>query len=506
MNVQAREFESAQPFDPKSPRVVIIGSGMSGILMGIKLREAGIDDFTIYEKAEKLGGTWRENTYPGIACDVASHHYCYTFEPNPDWSHRYPPGAEIQAYFERVAEKYGVMAHIKFNKEVASARWDGSLWHVETQDGEKAVADIVISAAGVLHHPAYPDIEGLDTFEGHMWHTARWDHSVDLAGKRVGIIGTGSTASQIVPAIIDKVKKLTVFQRTAQWMHPLPDKRYSEREQRRFKRFPLLMKFLYHWYYFLLEQSFSKVVVGKKSAKALNKRCMENLMQVKDPELRAKLTPDYTPGCKRMIFSSDFYPAIQKPNAELVTERIARIQPKGVVTDDGRFHELDILVLSTGFKADSFLRPVEVVGENGVTLEDVWKDGPKAYRSVAVPGMPNFFMLIGPHSPIGNLSLISIAEWQAKYIMELIDKVRADRVALTPSEEATNRLNAAMKDAAKNTVWVTGCKSWYLDKDGNPALYPWEPSRFYREMKRSPEFADYKMHELEEPDVPAIAA
>ena len=506
MNVQHSKFETGGKPGMAGLRVVVIGSGMSGILMGIKLREAGIEDFTIFEKAEKIGGTWRENTYPGITCDVASHYYSYTFEPNPNWSHRFPPGDEIQAYFEGVTEKYGITPHIKFNTEISKARWDGSAWQIDTKNGEHVVADVLISAAGVLHHLTYPDIDGLDTFKGDMWHTARWNHDVDLTGKRVGIIGTGSTATQIVGAIVNKVKKLTLFQRTAQWVHPFPDKEYSETAKALFRRFPFLTKILYHWYRYILDQGFGRVVVGKKSAEGLNRRCEENLARVQDPELRAKLTPDYKPGCKRMIFSSNFYNAIQKPNAALVTEDIDHIEPSGVVTKDGTLHALDVLVLSTGFKADRFLRPIEMIGENGVNLEDVWKDGPIAYRSVAVPNMPNFFMLVGPRSPIGNLSLIEVSEYQAGYIMQCIKEIGTKHVTLAPVQAATDRLNDEMKEAVLNTIWVTGgCNSWYIGADGLPALYPWEPSRFYRDMSRPPNFDDYEIKPIETPARTAAA-
>jgi cation diffusion facilitator CzcD-associated flavoprotein CzcO len=477
-------------------RVAVIGAGMSGILMGIRLMEAGIHDFVIFEKAANLGGTWRENTYPGIACDVASHHYCYSFEPNPDWSHRFPPGAEIQAYFEGVAAKYGILGHIRFGTEIARLAWEGSSWRVECKGGRTLTADLVVSAAGVLHHPAYPDIEGLESFRGEMFHTARWRHDVDLRGKRVGIIGTGSTAAQVVPSIVDQVARLEVFQRSRHWVHPLPDKEYSGFGKAFLRRFPFVMKLLYQWYYWLLERNFSDVVVGKRSAKSLEKRCRALLATVRDPELRAKLTPDYPPGCKRLIFSSTYYAALQRPNAELVTDPIARIEPEGIRTRDGRLHELDVLVLSTGFRADRFLRPIEVTGENGVSLEQLWEEGPRAYRSIAVAGLPNFFMLIGPHSPIGNLSLIAISEWQADYILKCVAKIFGEGVQLSPTPEATQRLADEMKQAAKRTVWVSGCSSWYLAKDGTPALYPWEPSRFYAEMKVPPDWKDFDVRPL----------
>ncbi|MFT4570294.1 MAG: cation diffusion facilitator CzcD-associated flavoprotein CzcO [Hyphomicrobiaceae bacterium] len=482
-----------------SPRVAVIGAGMSGILMAIKLKEAGLENFTVYEKADTVGGTWRENTYPGIACDVPSHHYCYSFEPNPEWSRRFSPGSETKAYFERCAEKYGVLPHVRFNTTIERMTWEDGAWNIETQSAghtEHTTADIVVSAAGVLHCPAFPNIEGLDTFAGDAFHTARWNHDIDLTGKRVGVIGTGSTAAQVVPAIVEKVAKLSLFQRTAQWVHPLPDKSYTALGKALFRTIPLTMKGLYGFYYRALEKGFSEVVIGERSAEGLNARCQKNLETVADSTLRAKLTPDYQPGCKRLIFSSAFYPAMQKPNAELVTDRIDRIEPQGIRTADGQLHELDVLVLSTGFKADRFLRPIEVKGQDGVDLNEIWERGPQAYRSVAVPGLPNFFMLIGPHSPIGNLSLIAIAEWQATYVMRCIDKIRRENVQIMPTPEATTLLAEQMKEASQKTVWVSGCKSWYLDADGQPALYPWKPSRFHEEMTQPPMFADFDVRPL----------
>ncbi len=480
-----------------TPRIVIIGAGMSGILMGYRLLKAGIRSFTIFEKAQKPGGTWRENTYPGIACDVPSHNYSYTFAPNADWSARNAGGAEIQSYFEQTAKKYGVRDHIRLNSEVMRSEWTGGAWRIETRDGKLLEADILISAAGVLHHPQYPDIPGREDFAGKMFHTARWDHAVDMQGKRVGIIGTGSTSSQIIPALIDSVEKFSVFQRTAQWIHPLHNKPYSEQTKRMFRRYPSLMRALYNWYSFRQEEFFSKAVVGGKIRLALLDRgCRRNLAQVKDPGLRRKLTPDYAPGCKRLIFSDTFYEAIQKPNADLVTDPIDHIEPRGVVTKDGRLHELDVLILSTGFKADRFMRPMEMVGEDGVTLSQAWEQGPRAYRSIGVPGMPNFFMLIGPHSPIGNLSLITIAEKQADYIMKCVDTIRRRKVAMAPKEAAVGALLARMKEAAKQTVWSSGCQSWYLDEDGVPGIYPWASGRFFREMKPGPNLGDFELKPL----------
>jgi len=480
-----------------SPQVVIIGAGMSGILMGYRLQQAGINSFTILEKADSLGGTWRENTYPGVACDVPSHYYSYTFEPNPDWSRVNSGGAEIKDYFERTARKHGLLEHIRFGVEVTRAVWRDGAWRIETNRGEHMVADVLISATGVLHHPAYPDIEGLKDFAGEMFHTARWDHSVDLRGKRVGIIGTGSTAAQIIPSIVDVVARFSIFQRTPQWIFPWASRSYSAWSRGLMRRFPVVTRWLYRWHALWMEEVFSKAVTGGGwRHRLLSWRCRRNLARVREPELRRKLTPDYQPGCKRLIFSGNFYEAIQKPNADLVTESIDRIEAGGVRTTDGRLHELDVLILSTGFKADQFMRPMELVGEGGVTLGELWAQGPRAYRSLAVPKMPNFFMFIGPHSPIGNLSLIIIAERQADYIMKCIDTIAARRIAMAPKSSAVALMLEEMKRAAMQTVWSSGCRSWYLDKDGVPGIYPWTAGRFLREMQADPDFRDYELVSL----------
>lgn len=498
MNMQPRSWEPATPLSGANPRFAIIGAGMSGLLMAIKLTEAGYTDVTVYEKADDLGGTWRENTYPGIACDVPAHHYQYSFAMNPDWGARYPAGHEIQEYLEHVAARHNVGHLIRFNTEIAETRWDGAAWTLTTKAGETIVADVVISATGVLHHPAWPDIPGLKDFKGAMFHTARWDHSVDLKGKRVGIIGTGSTAAQVIPAIAGDVGHLDVFQRTPHWVYPMPQKIYSEREKERLRQHPWLSRLLYNFYWWAMESMFSKVVVGEASGRGrIRAGCMRNLATIKDPELRRKLTPDYEPGCKRLIFSSDLYPALQRSNVALVTDAIAGIEAGGVRTRDGQLHELDVLVLSTGFQPDAFMRPMQVFGEGGVSLAEVWSEGPLAYRAVTIPQMPNFFTMIGPWSPIGNLSLINVAEAQATYVMKCVDAIAAGKVALAPRMDATRRRIAEMKEAVKKTVWVGGCKSWYLDAGGVPNLYPWTPSRFFNEMKQDPDFGDFVMKPLE---------
>jgi len=470
-----------------NPRIVVIGAGMSGILTAIKLLEAGIENIRVYEKAEKVGGTWRENTYPGLSCDVPSHVYSYSFELNPRWSRLFSPGAEIQAYFEDIAEKYELDPYISFNTEIIETVFHNGQWHIKSQDGHIDTADFIICATGVLHHPAYPDIEGVDEFAGPCFHTACWDHSVDLADKRVGIIGTGSTAIQIVPAIVDVVTEISLFQRTAQWIFPLANPYYTEEEIEGFEKNTQIIQHIHNSMSEALHNTFARAVIGDEvQMNAIDTACRANLTEnVKDPELRQKLTPDYIAACKRLIMSNDFYPAIQKPNANLVTEGIERIEADGVRTKDGTLHALDILVLATGFHGHQFMRPMNVIGKNGVNLGEEWADVAQAYRSVAVPGFPNFFTLVGPNSPIGNFSLIEISELQLGYIMQLIAGFRAGQFStIAPRKDVTDKFNADILEAMKGTVWVSGCKSWYLDKNGNPAMWPWPFERFTEDMSK----------------------
>lgn len=481
---------------PRDLRFIIIGAGMSGILSAIKLREAGLADFVIYEKADRLGGTWRENTYPGLSCDIPSHFYSYSFALNPEWSHRFSPGAEIQAYFEDIARRYAVDARIRYRKEVQRCAFEHGRWRIETTDGSTDEADFVIAATGVLHHPAYPDIEGLDAFGGACFHSARWDHGVTLAGKRVGVLGTGSSAIQIVAAVVDQVGELRLFQRTPQWIAPVQNPAYGEDEKATFRRSPEAMEAIRAEVSHAITDGFANVLVDADSPvlKAIHDACVANLEQsVRDPELRDKLRPSYRAACKRLIMSDGFYEAIQRPNATLVTEDIARIEQEGVRTRDGRLHELDVLVLGTGFRVDRFVRPMEVVGRDGVALDDVWAAGPFAYMAISVPDFPNFFMLNGPNGPVGNFSLIEVAEMQFGYIMQLVEKVRSGACdGLSASREAMVRFEAERREAAKTTIWNSGCKSWYLDATGLPTAWPWTFDRFREKMSR-PRFGDYEM-------------
>lgn len=469
------------------PRIAIIGAGMAGILTVIKLREAGYRNFVVYEKTDRVGGTWRENTYPGVACDVPAHLYTYSFEPNPDWSQTFASGPEIQAYFERVARKYDIHSHIRFNEAVPYCAYENGRWHLKTSTGREDFADVVIAATGVLHHPHMADIPGLQSFKGACFHTARWDHSVPLEGKRVGVIGTGSTAIQITTALVKKVARFDLFQRTAQWVMPIENKPYTEEEKAAFRSDPAAIEQLKVEAnaYFRL---FSDAVIDADSREMadIEAACLKNLEDnVKDPVLREKLRPNYRAGCKRLIFAPDFYQNITQPNANVITDSIERIEPEGVRTADGVLHELDVLVVATGFKADSFIRPTTVLGRKGVNLDDVWEDHPIAYMSITIPEFPNFFMLNGPNGPVGNFSLISIAEAQVAYILDLMSEAKARHCReITVRRQAAESWEGLRREAAKKSIWSTGCRSWYLDKHGVPASWPWSRDRFFEEMKK----------------------
>jgi cation diffusion facilitator CzcD-associated flavoprotein CzcO len=460
--------------DRGGPRVraAVIGAGISGILSAIKLAEAGLDEITVYEKAGAVGGTWRDNTYPGLACDVPSHLYSYSFAPTPEWSRRYSPGHEIQAYLEWVAREHGVAPRVRFGDEVVRCTHREGTWRIETAAGRRDEAEVVIAATGVLHHPRIPDLPGLDTFGGALFH-----------------IGTGSTAVQLVSALVDRVAHLTLFQRTAQWIMPLDNPVISEEERAGLRAHPERLDAI-HRELSDLYDLFSNAVVDAASPEIemVERACLANLEEnVHDPVLRERLRPDHRAACKRLIISPDFYRAIQAPQAELVTAAIDRIEPGGVRTADGLRHELDVLVLATGFEVDAFVRPMEVVGRGGRTLGEAWDPRPEAYLAVSVPGFPNFFLVNGPNGPIGNFSLIEVAELQVGYILQLVERLRSGECReICATRRALDEFESERERAAGRTIWATGCRSWYLDDRGIPTGWPWSFTRF-RERMRAPD-------------------
>jgi cation diffusion facilitator CzcD-associated flavoprotein CzcO len=474
-------------------RFIIIGAGISGVLMAIKLRERGFRNFTVLEKAGAMGGTWRDNVYPGVACDVAAHLYSYSFARNPSWRSRYAKGADIWRYYHDVARRHGVLPHIHYNQEVRSAHFERSEWRLTTEGGREYRADIVIAAVGRLHHPALPHIPGTETFPGPKFHTARWDTSVTTAGKRVGLIGTGSTATQIIRALAGEGASLTVFQRTPQWVFPVADTPNPWWRRLAFR----LSKSYWQRYYLQLQsetEARGRATTGSEEARAARDQvCHDRLAAISDPELRRKLTPDYEVGCKRLVFSDGFYEAVQQPGVEIVTDPIDRIEPEGVRTADGRRHNVDILVFATGFDAHAYLRPMHVIGAGGVTIEEVWDGLPLTYHSIAIPHMPNFLLINGPYSPGGSASVVGIAEAQVEYLLQLIDRMVQDDVLIAPLEEASRRWLSGVRELARNSLWGTGgCNSWYLDKTGTPTLNPITLTELKEQIAR-PNFDDFEI-------------
>jgi cation diffusion facilitator CzcD-associated flavoprotein CzcO len=478
-------------------RYVIMGAGMAGILAGIKLKARGEDNFTIYEKGDTVGGTWRENRYPGLTCDVPAHSYTYSFAPNPDWSAAFAPGAEIRDYFKDVAARYGVEGHVVFNTEIVSCDYVDGRWRIVTRDGREDAADVLIAATGVLHHPNIPAIPGLADFRGACFHSARWDESVPLDERRIGVIGNGSTGVQIVSALAKRAKHLVQFQRTPQWIMPRPDTRYTDEDRRAFRDDPSTIENVRNGPEAIARRArFTRAIIDVDSPELaeIQKIVEENLeASVRDPALRAKLRPDYRVACKRLIFSEDYYEAVQQPTVTVETRAIQRVEANGVRMKDGAFHELDVLVLATGFKVDQFVRPIRAHGRGGLDLDEFWAVRPRAYYAVAIPDFPNLFLLNGPTGPVGNFSLIDIAERQWAYIDQLIDLLRAGGVrAISPRLEALEDYEARRTEAAKRTVFASGCTSWYIDATGAPLVWPWSYDHFLQVMSK-PKLEDYDL-------------
>ncbi|USD35665.1 NAD(P)/FAD-dependent oxidoreductase [Ferrimonas sp. SCSIO 43195] len=482
--------------EQRQPRVVIAGAGMTGILTAITLRQAGIRDLLILEKRSSLGGTWRENRYPGVACDVPSHFYSYSFAPNPDWQRRFASGEEIQAYFERVFHTYGLGTVTRFNQQLVHSEYRRGRWHLKTDCGHTYQADFFVCATGILHHPCYPNIRGLDSFEGACFHTARWPQSAPVDGTRVGVIGTGSTACQLIPALADRSQHISVFQRTPQWIMRLSNPGFGPTTRLALRRLPSLQRLVRWSHQLLLSHLFSKAVIGRKVPHwIISTLCKLNLkFSVRDPVLRRKLTPDYTVGCKRLIINSEFYRAVQRDTVSLETAAIRKVVPKGVVTDDGKLHRLDTLILATGFRPFEFMRPMVVIGEGGVTIEQQWRHKVQAYRSLLIPGFPNLFLMLGPNTPIGNFSVIAMSEVQVNYLLQLIQQWQQRRFdAVSARTSAMEAFNQSLKAGMKGTVWLGGCQSWYLDKDGDPAMWPFSWQRWVDEMA-APQMDHLRLH------------
>ena len=457
-------------------RVAIIGSGFGGLGTAIRLKQDGLSDFVILERAGDIGGTWRDNSYPGCACDVQSHFYSLSFAPNPDWSDRFARQPEIWRYLQRLADDFDLRRHIRFHQEVRGAEWDdtASLWRLETAGGPVS-ASLVVLASGPLSEPVIPKLPGLDRFEGRMFHSARWDHGFDLSGRRVAVIGTGASAAQFIPEIQPRVAQLTVFQRTPPWVIRRWDARIRPWQRRLFRRVPLLQRLLRLGIY--LRREAGMLLFRHPSAMRQMQRLAHLHLRfaVRDPALRARLTPAYTMGCKRILISNDYYPALTRPNVEVVTSGIAEVRARSIVGEDGVERPVDAIILGTGFRpTDPPLAP-RIRGRAGRTLAEVWAGSPKAHAGITVSGFPNLFLILGPNTAVGHTSVLFMVEAQIEHLMGALRFMRAHGVkAVEPRPEAQEAYVASLDRRSRGTVWTAGgCQSWYLDRTGrNSAIWP----------------------------------
>jgi cation diffusion facilitator CzcD-associated flavoprotein CzcO len=490
--------------------VLIIGSGFAGIGMAIRLKQSGIASFLILEKEAELGGTWYVNRYPGCACDVQSHLYSFSFEPNPEWSRMFASQPEIWRYLKRCADKHGLAAHLRLNTEVAGAEWDegAGLWHVRTAGGERHSARALVSAVGGLSRPVVPDLPGLREFRGKTFHSQRWDHGYDLAGKRVAVVGTGASAIQFVPQIAPKVAQLDLYQRTPPWIIAKPDREIGWWERLLYKTAPASQKAFRNAIYWQLEARAVGFTVNPRLMKLPERWARSHIRrQIADPELRRKVTPDYTIGCKRVLISDDYYPALARPNVELVTGGARGVTAGGVVDAQGRERPVDAIIFGTGFDVGNVLGPLQVRGRGGVEIRDAWTDVPQAYLGTTVAGFPNLFLLTGPNTGLGHNSLIYMIEAQVEYVLGALKLMKRRRLkAVEVRADVMRAFNAGLQRQNRRNVWNSGCKSWYLDAQGrNFTLWPTFTWKF-RELTRVFRAADYELIREGQRRAPAAAA
>ncbi|MDA0180249.1 NAD(P)/FAD-dependent oxidoreductase [Solirubrobacter phytolaccae] len=460
-------------------QIAIIGAGFAGLGMGLRLRQEGIEDFVVLERGDGVGGTWHYNTYPGCACDVPSHLYSFSFAPNPDWTRTYSRQPEIRAYLERVAEP--LRPKIRLDTEVRGASWDGTHWNLDTTGGPVR-ARYLVAGTGPLVEPKLPDFPGLDTFQGVKMHSARWDHDVDLRGKRVASVGTGASAIQYVPKIAPEVSQLYVLQRTPPWVMPHSARPISAFERHLYKRFPPLQRALRHGIYAGRELLVLGMVKQPRLMKLLERAGRKHMQRaLKDPEVIARATPDYTVGCKRILPSNAWYPALARENVELVTDGVAEVRERSVVLTDGRELEVDALIFGTGFQVLDLPVGKLVRGRDGRSLAEVWDGSPRAHLGITVPGFPNCFVLLGPNTGLGHTSVVYMIEAQIAYVLDALRT--GGTVEVRPEVEA--RFHAEVQRRMRGTVWSTGCESWYQDAQGNnPTLWPDWTWRYRRRTAR----------------------
>ena len=486
---------------PRHTRVLVIGAGFGGLGMAIKLAEQGEQDFLVIERGPDVGGTWRDNTYPGAACDVPSQLYSFSFAPNPDWSRSFSPQPEIQAYLERVASESEVLDRFRFDTAVQSATWeeDRRQWTVVTSAGT-VTADLVVSAAGALSDPKMPDIDGIEDFQGKIFHSARWDHSYDLAGKRVAVIGTGASAVQIVPEIAEQAARLDVYQRTAPWVMPRRDRPYTRLERLAFRHVPGVQKAYRTAIYWGRETFVPAFTVNPKIAAPAKKAALGNIRKgISDPTLRAKVTPTFEIGCKRILISNDWYPTLDRDDVELVTDAIEKITGNAVVTRDGVEREVDALVVATGFHTTDLPIAEKITGRHGERLADQWaREGMSAYKGATTHGFPNLFFIVGPNTGLGHSSMVFMIESQIAYVLDALRAMDDQGItSVEPKPRAQERWNRDIQRRMKRTVWAAGgCSSWYLDSHGrNVTLWP-RATFTFRRLTRSFDVEKYDVTTL----------
>jgi len=457
--------------------VAVVGGGFGGIAAAVMLGREGYEDVTVFERGDRIGGVWNFNTYPGLACDVPSHLYEFSFAPNPRWSRRYAPGPEIQAYMEDVARRHGVLERVRLGTEVERAGFDeqSGRWSIETNRGTHEV-DVLVTACGQLSTPRTPAIPGLEDFEGPAFHTARWRDDVELEGRRVALMGTGCSSIQVGPAIQPKVAKLDVYQRTPGWTLPKMDFEYSDRARRLFERFPLLQRLDRSLVFAFMEAATVGLTTRRWVAAPLRAVARRQIRrQIEDPELREKVMPRDELGCKRIMLTDDWYRTLSRPNVELITDRIERVGRHGLMTADGTERPADVVILGTGFRTHDFVAPMEIVGRQGRTLGEVWAEVPKAYLGITVAGFPNMFLLYGPNTNGGTGSVVYTIECAMQHVIAAIrelERTRASTIELR--HDAAEAFDRELREALRGTVWQSGCSSWYVDENGNnPNQWPW---------------------------------
>lgn len=456
----------------RPPSILIIGAGFGGIGLGVLLRRAGIHSFTILEKADSLGGTWRDNTYPGAACDVPSHLYSFSFAPDSQWSRKWAAQPEILSYLERVSQQSGVTEHILFGVAVDSARWDDESrqWVVSVTDGRTIRADVLVAAVGQLNRPSIPNLSGMGSFTGPMFHTADWPHDVDLTDLRVGVVGTAASAVQVVPALAERTRHLSVFQRSPNWILPRGDRAYRSWEKSLFRAVPATARVYRTWIWANHEARFP-ALRGRWPFTSIARRLLDQHLAeaVADPELRARLTPDYPVGARRVLSSDDYYPAVARPDVELITEPIARVTPAGITVSGGREIPLDAIVLATGFRSTEFLTPMTIVGRGGRNLhKDDWATGARAHLGLSMPRYPNLFLMYGPHTNLGHNSIVFMLECQARHIVSCIRSLEPG-ATVEVREDAFAQYSRRLDDDLDRTVWSHVESSWYRDARGRIA-------------------------------------